>query len=549
MNVFLKTKLWLLLSLLLPACATSSTLMVDVQRPTIPVLTLKRINPTIRIDVRNPNGKPYTIRQMELSLEGTTQPDDIISIGLYGTGKDGMIDTSRVIYPMVSRTLTLPLNYQVDNMGETTSLWVAVMLKDEVTLSNRINIQCRSISSSAGNYRSKEAELTTPQRVGVALRQAYKDDVAVSRIPGLATSKEGTLLATFDARWNSGRDLQGDMDIALHRSFDKGKTWQPMQVILDMKQWGGLPEKFNGVSDASILVDENSGTLFVAGLWMHGILDKESGKWIEGLDEQSDAWIHQWHDKGSQPGYGVRQTSQFLITQSTDNGDTWSEPINITSSKREEWWLFAPAPGHGITMSDGTLVFPTQGRDSNGLPFSNITWSRDGGKTWRASNPAYDDVTECMVVELTDGSLMLNMRDNRNRNNKTVNGRRVCITKDMGETWTEHPTSRNALIEPTCMASIHRHVYQEESKQKSILLFSNPSSRVRRDKITLRASYDDGMTWKKSDSILLDQYKGWGYSCLTSVDEETIGILYESSQAQLVYQEVKLKEILAKRNE
>ncbi|MFA7155736.1 MAG: exo-alpha-sialidase, partial [Proteiniphilum sp.] len=424
MNVFLKTKLWLLLSLLLPACATSSTLMVDVQRPTIPVLTLKRINPTIRIDVRNPNGKPYTIRQMELSLEGTTQPDDIISIGLYGTGKDGMIDTSRVIYPMVSRTLTLPLNYQVDNMGETTSLWVAVMLKDEVTLSNRINIQCRSISSSAGNYRSKEAELTTPQRVGVALRQAYKDDVAVSRIPGLATSKEGTLFAIFDARWNSGRDLQGDMDIALHRSFDKGKTWQPMQVILDMKQWGGLPEKFNGVSDASILVDENSGTLFVAGLWMHGILDKESGKWIEGLDEQSDAWIHQWHDKGSQPGYGVRQTSQFLITQSTDNGDTWSEPINITSSKREEWWLFAPAPGHGITMSDGTLVFPTQGRDSNGLPFSNITWSRDGGKTWRASNPAYDDVTECMVVELTDGSLMLNMRDNRNRNNKTENGRR-----------------------------------------------------------------------------------------------------------------------------
>ena len=110
MNVFLKTKLWLLLSLLLPACATSSTLMVDVQRPTIPVLTLKRINPTIRIDVRNPNGKPYTIRQMELSLEGTTQPDDIISIGLYGTGKDGMIDTSRVIYPMASRTLNQHLN-------------------------------------------------------------------------------------------------------------------------------------------------------------------------------------------------------------------------------------------------------------------------------------------------------------------------------------------------------------------------------------------------------------------------------------------------------
>lgn len=53
-----------------------------------------------------------------------------------------------------------------------------------------------------------------------------------------------------------------------------------------------------------------------------------------------------------------------------DDGLTWSAPVNITAqTKQKDWWLYAPAPGHGITLKDGTLVFPTQGRDLNGLPF------------------------------------------------------------------------------------------------------------------------------------------------------------------------------------
>mgnify|MGYP002243976521 CR=1 FL=1 len=100
-----------------------------------------------------------------------------------------------------------------------------------------------------------------------------------SRIPGIATSKNGTLLAVYDARYDTSRDLQGNIDIALNRSFDGGETWQPMQVVLDMKTWGGLPEKYNGVSDACILVDEKTGDIYVAGLWMHGVLDRNTGKW------------------------------------------------------------------------------------------------------------------------------------------------------------------------------------------------------------------------------------------------------------------------------
>ena len=210
----------------------------------------------------------------------------------------------------------------------------------------------------------------------------------------------------------------------------------------------------------------------------------------------------------------------------------------------QKWWLFAPAPGHGITLEDGTLVFPTQGRDENGQPFSNITWSKDNGKTWITSNPAFNDVTECMAVQLSDGRIMLNMRDNRNRGNTKINGRRICVTSDLGKTWEEHPTSRKALIEPTCMASIHKHVYHQAGKEKSLLLFVNPESYFERNHITLKVSYDDGNTWPEENKILLDEYKGRGYSCITSVDENTIGILYESSQADLVYQQIGLDELI-----
>lgn len=318
-----------------------------------------------------------------------------------------------------------------------------------------------------------------------------------------------------------------------------------MQVVLDMKEWGGLPEKYNGVSDANILVDEETGDIYVAGLWMYGVLDNETGKWVPGMTKDSTRWMHQWRGKGSQPGFDVKKTSQFLISKSTDDGLTWSEPINITAqTKQKEWWLFAPAPGHGITLKDGTLVFPTQGRDKEGLSFSNITWSKDKGKTWKTSNPAFHNTTECMAVELSDGSIMLNMRDNRNRGNKEENGRRICVTTDLGETWTEHSTSRKALIEPTCMASIHKHIYRQNGREESMLLFVNPESYSERNHITLKVSYDDGKTWPDEKKILLDEYNSRGYSCITSIDENTIGILYESSQADMVFQQVKLNELL-----
>ena len=532
-----------LLFVLAFSCANyTDKISTRVENPVLPVLTGKEANPVLKVEMIRQQPMDYSLQKVVISLDGTTDLNDIERVSLFKSDSDGRFTTDNLIGEVQSPAPIVTFEDNSNITEDTLTFWVSVTLKTNVDLTHRIKAQCKSISTDIGKIPVPSVNAQS-LRVGVAVRQHMQDGVHTSRIPGLTTSKKGTLLAIYDARYESARDLQGHMDICMNRSTDGGRTWQPMQVILDMNEWGGLPEKYNGVSDACILVDDNTGDIYVAGLWMHGVLDRETGKWVEGLTQDSARHIHQWHAKGSQPGFGVKETSQFLITKSTDDGLTWSEPINITPAKKKEWWLFAPAPGHGITLSDGTLVFPTQGRDETGEPFSNITWSKDGGKTWTTSNPATKNTTECMAVQLPDGSVMLNMRDNRNRGNEEVNGRSIFITTDLGGTWMEHPTSRKALIEPTCMASIHKHEYHENGVEKSVLLFVNPASTSKRDHITMKVSYDDGNMWPEDKHILLDEYSGRGYSCITSVNDSTIGILYESSQADMVFQTVSLKEI------
>tara|TARA_B110000305_G_scaffold153209_1_gene169817 strand:- start:48 stop:992 length:945 start_codon:yes stop_codon:yes gene_type:complete len=311
------------------------------------------------------------------------------------------------------------------------------------------------------------------------------------------------------------------MDIGLSRSTDGGNNWARPVSIMDMKKYGDLPEDQNGCSDPNILVDRTTGEIFVSAVWTHG-----------------KPGTHQWRGKGSEPGYSINKSSQFMIVRSIDDGLTWSTPENWTKKLKDpKWHLFAPAPGNGITLSNGTLVMPTQGRDAVGRPFSNLMWSEDHGKNWTLSEHARDNTTECAVVELSNGSLMLNMRDNRNRSDKSkTNGRAVSVTLDMGKSWSVHPSDHKALPEPVCMASLLSHDLPDGRRA---LFFSNPNSKQRREKMTVRMSLDGGQTWPRS--ILLDQ-KGGAYSSLAMVDEKTLGILYESSVADMVFQKMNLSE-------
>ena len=360
---------------------------------------------------------------------------------------------------------------------------------------------------------------TREHRAAYCLRTAGDDGVAAYRIPGLVTTKKGTLVATYDIRHNSSFDLQEDIDIGISRSTDGGRTWGPMIVAMDMGEWGGLSQAENGIGDPCILVDEKTGDLLLFAAWAHGI---PAGK-------------HAWFAAGS--GFEPETTPQLMMSRSRDDGKTWSQPVSITRQVKQEDWNFSfQGPGRGITMADGTLVVPFQHQEPepDRTPAAGIIYSKDHGTTWHVHNAAKTNTTESQVAEVEPGVLMLNMRDNR----KT--GRAVSVTRDMGRTWEPHP-SDGQLAEPVCMASLLAVPASQNALKQDILLFSNPADPQQRKNITIQMSLDGGVTWTRR--ILLDEGIGWGYSCLTLIDRETVGILYESSQAHLTFQAIKLNDI------
>jgi len=518
----------------------------------VPLLKGKPNNPFVRLKLVVSGNKQIAVSRFQFGLNGTTSLSDIGQLALYYFKGDstlsGSLDFSKATLlgtvSSVKNNVTISAS-QLLGPG-THYFWLSCTLQENANALHEADANCTKIIFGDQFIVPDPEAKKIRQKFAVALRQQNDDNVNTYRIPGLTTSKNGTLLAVYDMRRESSRDLQGHMDIGLSRSLDRGNTWLPMQVAIDMKEWGGLPQKFNGVSDACILSDDKTGALYIAGLWMHGVLDK-NGQWIEGLTDSSKAWNHQWRNKGSQPGFGINQTSQFLIVKSSDDGKTWSDPINLTTMcKKEEWWLWAPGPGHGITLNDGTLVFPTQGRDKNGRPFSNITYSKDGGVHWHTSAAAdTGSTTESMAVQLSNGDILLNMRANENAYRKgDNNGRAIAVTSDLGKTWTSHVASRSALNEPVCMASTHKHNYTKNGKPASALLFSNPNTKGGRNHMTIKISFDDGVSWPKEYWLLLDEWNSFGYSCITSIDQDTIGILYEGSGAHMVFQQLSFKNMI-----
>ncbi len=352
-------------------------------------------------------------------------------------------------------------------------------------------------------------------RLAVSVRTAGDDGVAAYRIPGLVTTHKGTLVAVYDIRHNSSFDLQEDIDVGVSRSTDGGLHWGPMTVAQDMGEWGGKPQNQNGMGDPCIVLDEVTGDLLLFSAWAHG----------------TQPGIHEWF--AAKSGFGPETTPQLMMSRSSDDGLSWSAPVSLTRQvKREAWNFTFQGPGRGITMADGTLVVPFQHQEPepDRTPAAGIIYSKDRGQTWHVHEHAKMNTTESQVVEVEPGVLMLNMRDN----SKT--GRAVYITKDLGKTWEPH-VSDGRLVEPVCMASL--------IKAGDLLLFSNPADAKERRNITIQISEDGGRSWRRK--LLIDEGTGWGYSCLTMIDKETVGILYESSQAHLTFQAIKLKDICENR--
>lgn len=493
---------------------------VEISYPVIPVLIENENNVLAEIHIKPGSG--IKLGGISLNLDGTDNLKDLDEIKVFYTGSSPEFTDSLQIGSMNSPSGQMSVKTGQDLIQGNHYFWITAKLNSSTNIRHKIKCIVESIKIDNHEIGIEQQSNHALKRIGHALRKHDDDGVDTYRIPGLTTTNKGTLIAVYDIRYDNSGDLQNNIDIGMSRSMDSGQTWEPMKVIMDKDSWGSYGDDGNGIGDPCILVDRETNTIWVAALWAYGKVGERM-----------------WSASG--PGMKPSETGQLLLVKSDDDGTTWSGLINITEQlKNPEWHLFFQGPGKGITMRDGTLVFPAQFKDKNDIPHSTLIYSKDHGKNWHIGTGVRENTTEAQLVELEDGRIMINCRNDEARNKKGI-GRVVAVTDDLGKTWKMHPSSIVDLEESTCMASL---IYDSFTEYGKILLFSNPNTYKGRYDITIKASTDEGMTWPEKYWLLLDEKKGNGYSCMTKIDDNNIGILYEGSQADLVFQIIPVADIL-----
>jgi len=317
------------------------------------------------------------------------------------------------------------------------------------------------------------------------------------RIPALVVTTRGTVLAFCEGRKHSSSDT-GDIDLLVRRSTDHGEHFGPPTVV-----WDDGP---NTCGNPCPVVDQQTGTIWL--LLTHNLGQDHEPQIIDGT---------------------AKGTRTVWVSHSTDDGLTWSPPREITSStKRPDWTWYATGPGAGIQLCQGPhrgrLIVPCDHIEAGTRRYySHVIYSDDHGRTWQlGGRTPQAGVNECEVAELCGGRLLLNMRNY----DRSQHCRRTSISEDGGLTWAP-VVFDPVLVEPICQASLRRYSWPENGKP-GFLLFSNPASPTRREKLTVRLSRDEGKTWPQAWTLHVGPS---AYSCLAVLADGRVACLYEAGKA------------------
>ena len=337
----------------------------------------------------------------------------------------------------------------------------------------------------------------SPGLRGVSNYSCYMNPAAIAlRHP----KNSGTVLAFTEARWPSCNDFLcrdgvcGRHDIALRRSTDNGVTFGEMQLVVQVdRDWNSANDSIFNVAPVE---DVSTGKILV-------------------LYNRQPAYYNTLARM-----YNPRARETF-VSASTDAGQTWTSPRNITSQlvggKNPAWTNSrnptAVTPGPGIQLLTGKrrgrLLVPGYGCPleagdictTYSLNSSLRSWaliSDTGGETWRigGATPVVGSA-EPMAVELTNGGVLMNMRSVQWKHDDEPHPerfRQYTLSTDQGETFgLVHAGEYANLVGPSCQASFIR--------AGSALLFANPANQEQRLDMTLRVSYDEAKTWAKSISV------------------------------------------------
>ena len=321
--------------------------------------------------------------------------------------------------------------------------------------------------------------------------KAGEEGYSCFRIPSIITTTKGTVLAFAEARRNSCGDA-GDIDLVVKRSNDGGQTWSALQMV-----WN---DSTNTCGNPAPIVDQKTGKIILLTTWNLG----------------TD------HEKEIIAG-SSKDTRRVFVMNSDDDGQHWSAALDLTSQlKDSSWTWYATGPGRGLQITKGKykgrlLVSTNHITRDTRQNYCQAIYSDDGGIHWQAGEVTrQDSVNESTVAELSNGRLMLNMR---NASKKRT--RQVAISKNGGRNWSDNFTD-TTLIEPVCEGNLLQYRFPGK---KDALLFCNPASKLARVQMTVRVSYNNGKSWTGKKQL----YAGpSAYSCLTVLPDGKIGCLYEA---------------------
>ena len=295
------------------------------------------------------------------------------------------------------------------------------------------------------------------------------------RIPAVVVSEAGTVLAFAEGRVDSPAD-SGNIDLVLRRSFDGGHSWGPLQIVYED---GG-----ETIGNPVPIVDRITGTI----------------------------WL-----------LFCRNNTEVFVTSSTDDGATWPPPRNITSDVADLVWSFvATGPVHGFQTADGRLVAPSY-RNDTGSPSnvrSYLIYSDDHGSTWQAGDYPGSRSGEPSALETEDGRIYLNARSWDG-----LNQRAVAFSRDGGASWLPLAYD-DRLPDPPCQGAVTRYT-DKFTGDRNRLLMSNPPS-LDREKLSVRISYDEGLTW--THGRMLYPFDT-GYSDITILPNGAVGVFYERGRS------------------
>lgn len=316
------------------------------------------------------------------------------------------------------------------------------------------------------------------------------------RIPALAVGNRGTVIATMDARVDGSYDLGGgtnNIQIAMTRSTDGGATFSRPKIIAK------TPTASEGSGDPSLLVDRVTGTIFCFYTYAPAPGVGYFGSTPGDTSETSTTNTH------------------IRYVASTDDGATWSAPVDLNPQVRKPEWagMFASS-GHGIQLASGRLVQPIVFRDGGVSHASNI-YSDDHGATWRNGTTAGSGVNESKAVQRSTGRIAQNMRSDTDGNRWYATA--PDVTAPFGTSW------NSGLIDPRCNGDEISYLRPAAGTPPltAVALHSNNATTSRAD-LTVRLSRDDAASWPRE--ALLKPGPA-GYSTMAVLADGSIGDLYE----------------------